>query len=100
MLATALQAGYPINLLGLLSGYRTIMDLILRRPTLRRLVSDVPGFNDQLIYALRGSDSRLQRRLALELYDRAGIAGKRRFLLDQRTFHRAGVDHRALGVYQ
>jgi hypothetical protein len=79
-LSLALRAGYPVIFLGLLAGYRTLFDLILRRSKLKHLVSGVPGMNNQLAYALRGSDPRVRRRMALQIYNDAGPEGKRQIL--------------------
>ena len=58
LLAIALRAGYPMQFLGFGPAYRTIMDLVLRKGSLRQLVSGIPGMNDQFAYALHGSSPR------------------------------------------
>jgi len=73
----AIASGYDRFMLSMQRGYGDVIRLATTRPRLQRMLSDLPGMDDELALALHNMPAAIRARLAQRLYDRAGAAGKR-----------------------
>lgn len=77
LLRIAITSGYDRFMLSMQRGYGDVISLAATRPRLQRILSDLPGINDEFASSLRRMPAAIRARLVQSVYERAGVVGKR-----------------------